>query len=141
MSSKSKRIGTAGETAVRKVFTAAGFENAIRAAQTGIDDSGDIRVHEDLIVQVKAGAAAQNASLNQIRKWLGETDQQRKNAGVHQAVLVVQRQGYGLSRADQWEAWAQMSAGREGQMHPVCFTLEMFILMLKRNRWVWRMPL
>jgi hypothetical protein len=58
-----------------------------------------------IILEVKAGKAAQTASLGQISKWLDETRKERDNANARHGLLIVQRQGFGNARVAEWECW------------------------------------
>lgn len=105
MTNPSKQKGTAAETAVVRVAREHGFPLAERRALAGTADVGDVLLAPGLIVEVKAGKAAQTASLGQIGKWLAETERERVNANADAALLVTQRQGIGVAKAHLWEAW------------------------------------
>jgi hypothetical protein len=104
--SRSKDIGTRGETAVVKVAKLHGFPFAARRTLKGSADEGDVQLDSRgrVIVEVKAGKAAESASDNQIAKWLDETERERVNAGAERAFLVVKRAGKGDRNAGLW--WA-----------------------------------
>lgn len=91
MVNKPKAIGTAGETAVVRYLQANGFPFAERRALHGTVDLGDVTGIPDMVVEVKAGHSAWNASDNQIDKWLGETETERGNAKASVGLLVVAR--------------------------------------------------
>ena len=97
-------IGTRAETAVVKHLRELGWTAADRQPLRGRQDQGDILIHPDprIIAEVKAGAQADTASPNQIRKWMAETDQEAIHAGADLAVLIVRRKGRAPA---QWDAW------------------------------------
>jgi hypothetical protein len=100
MTNKSKQIGTRGETAVVRVFhDAGGFPHAERRPLHGSNDYGDILVCPGVIVEVKWGHHAKQASLADIDKWWGETVRETKNSNAVIGLLVVQRNGIGAERA------------------------------------------
>lgn len=107
---KPKAIGTAAETAVVRASRRLGFPHAERVVLHGNLDQGDVRLTPGLtagvIVEVKGGNAARDASDLQILSWLDETETERTNAHADTAFLVTQRRGVGPARADQW--WAHM---------------------------------
>lgn len=103
MVNKPKRIGTAAETAVVRYARAHGFPHADRLTLSGRYDRGDVLLCPGAILEVKAGKAAQAASIGQIRAWLEETERERVNAHADTAALVVQRRGLGLSRVHLWD--------------------------------------
>jgi hypothetical protein len=90
----SKAKGTRAETAVREFFRARGID-AHRTAPAGSRDEGDIRI-PDGIVEIK------DCRRHELAAWVDETEAERENAGVRDAVLVVKRRGRG-SPAD-WYA-------------------------------------
>jgi hypothetical protein len=98
-------IGTAAETAVVRVARAHGFRYADRYALHGAHDQGDVVLCEGVIVEVKGGEAARDASDAQIEAWLDQTEKERINARADVALLVVQRRGVGIARAQSWAAW------------------------------------
>lgn len=107
MANPSKNKGTAAETAVVKYAWSVGFHEAERIALAGANDQGDVVLMRDpkIILEIKAGKAAQTASLGQIGKWLDETRAERINASAKHGLLIVQRQGFGNARVGQWECW------------------------------------
>lgn len=105
MTNPSKAKGTAAETAVVRYARAHGFPLADRLTLSGRYDRGDVLLCPGAILEVKAGKTAQTASYNQILAWLDEAERERVNAHADTAALVVQRQGYGLSRVECWEFW------------------------------------
>lgn len=102
MTNRSKNIGTAGETAVVRYLRKNGFPDAERRALAGQQDKGDILVCKDVIAEVKAGAAAENASDEKLRAWYEETLTEKKNAGASLAFLVVKRKGHGAVKLGGW---------------------------------------
>lgn len=103
-----KDIGTAAETAVTKVLKAF-WSTADRSVLRGSADQGDIHGTGVFIWEIKGGAAAKNASENQIRAWLMEAKREAAHANVPFGILVTQRGGFGLPRAGEWWAWLTVS--------------------------------
>jgi len=103
MVNRSKNIGTSAETHVVRYLQANGFPNADRRALKGSLDVGDILVCKGLIVEVKAGAAAENASDGQLRLWCAETSREKVNAKADTAFLVVKRAGHGVAKVGGWQ--------------------------------------
>lgn len=135
MVNRPKQIGTAAETAVVKVARPRGFPHAERVVLHGSADQGDIRLTPGLtagvILEVKGGAAAKDASDRQIDAWLDETETERHHAGADLAFLVVQRRGVGAPNAHRWWAWWRLGwipgpqLGNPATDHaPVRMTLE-----------------
>ena len=102
MVNRSKAVGTSAETHVVRYLQANGFPNADRRAVKGSLDVGDILVCKGLIVEVKAGAAAENASDGQLRLWCAETKREQVNAGATTSFLVVKRKGHGVGKIGGW---------------------------------------
>lgn len=112
---RSKDIGTRAETAVVNLCKEIGYIEAMRLPLRGSDDHGDIRLSTDplIILEVKAGKAAQNASWGQIQQWIEQTQHERDNAWrAHyerrvdfHGFLVTQRRGYGVGRVADWCIW------------------------------------
>ena len=102
MVNKSKACGTSAETHVVRYLQANGFPHADRRALKGSLDVGDILVCPGLIVEVKAGAAAENASDGQLRLWCAETVREKVNAKADAAFLVVKRSGHGVGKIGGW---------------------------------------
>lgn len=110
-----KMIGTRGESAVVRVAREMGFLDAERLALSGANDQGDIRLCSSplVILEVKSGKAAQDASWSQIQTWIKETMRERDNAwrkwrnkqDDFHGFLVTQRRGYGVERAGEWCLW------------------------------------
>jgi hypothetical protein len=105
VANRPKAIGTAGETAVVRYARANGFPLADRRPLKGNLDEGDILLCPGVVLEVKAGKAAQNASLGQVRAWLDETEIERLNGDADVALLVKARRGYGPARVAEWEVW------------------------------------
>lgn len=106
--SKSKAIGTKAETAVNKAFRRLGFPFADRHVMKGALDEGDLWLCPGVIVEVKGGHMAWEASDNRIESWLSETDREKGNANADVAFLVIQRKGVGEANAQRW--WAIFDA-------------------------------
>ena len=104
--SRSKDIGTAGESAVVKVLRVNGFPDAERAALRGNQDIGDITGIGAVCVEVKSGKAAESASDGQVLAWMAELDTECVNKGADLGVLVMKRKGVGHGNAERW--WAVM---------------------------------
>jgi len=105
-----KDIGTATESAVVKYLRANGWPKAIRLVLQGKNDIGDISLGEDyrVVIEVKGGHAAENASDGQVQKWLEETNRERLNGKAEMGMLVMKRKGVGASNAGNW--WVVMEA-------------------------------
>lgn len=102
---KPKQIGTAAETAVVNFCKKNGHEDTERIALKGFYDQGDILLGNTkykTIIEVKSGKAAENASDNQIDKWLAEAERERINANAHIGILVTKRKGVGAVNAGRW---------------------------------------
>lgn len=108
MTNRPKAIGTAGETAVVAYLRANGFHGAERRALAGAFDLGDVVGIGPVVVEVKAGAAAMNASDGQVLDWLVETEVERQNASADYGLLVMKRRAIGPTRAGFW--WAVLPA-------------------------------
>lgn len=109
--SKQRTIGTKAETAVVRIAQASGFPYACRRTLKGSADEGDVQLDSRgrVIVEVKAGKAAEQASDSQVAKWLEETERERVNAGAERAFLVLKRAGKGDRNAGQWWAISGLS--------------------------------
>lgn len=105
MTNRPKNIGTATETAVVRTARTRGFPLADRLTLTGANDRGDIGLCPGVIIEVKGGEQARNASDLDIERWLAETLRERDNAGADIAFLVTQRRGVGAPNAHRWWAW------------------------------------
>ena len=105
MVNKSKSVGTKAESAVVRAAQSRGFPMAERRALRGRHDVGDVLLCPGLVLEVKGGDMARNASDALVAKWLVETERERVNAGAEHAFLVVQRAGVGPRNAHQWHAY------------------------------------
>jgi len=107
---KSKAVGTWTETAVRNYLVSLGFTEleAHRNVLTGSADQGDVwlRLPQGLVViEVKGGHAAENASIGQCDAWMDEAERECANAKGIQAILVTKRKAVGQGRAGEWWAY------------------------------------
>jgi hypothetical protein len=113
MTNRPKNIGTSAETAVVRAARRLGFPHAERVVLHGTLDQGDVRLTPGLtagvIVEVKGGNAARDASDAQVWAWLVETERERVNARADVALLVTQRRGVGAPNAERW--WAHLRMG------------------------------
>lgn len=108
MTNRSKSIGTAAESAVTKFAKANGFPFAERRTLHGSADCGDVKLDSRgrVIVEVKAGKAAEYASDSRVVAWLEETERERVHAGADRAFLVLKRAGKGTQSVGSWTAVA-----------------------------------
>jgi len=104
-----KDIGTAAESAVVKYLRENGFGNAERRALRGGNDCGDITGCGPIVIEVKAGKAAEGASDGLVQAWLAEAETERRNARADVAVLVMKRKGKSGNSAGDW--WAVQRNG------------------------------
>lgn len=102
---RSKAIGTKAETAVVNAARPRGFPLADRHVLKGSLDECDVWLCPGVVVQVKGGAYAKDASENLIESWLNELEVQKKNARADVAFLVVQRRGISERNAHLWPAY------------------------------------
>lgn len=109
MVNKPKNIGTAGETGTVRAARRLGFPMADRQPLRGNQDTGDVDLCPGVIVSVKAGAAAKNASLAQIQTWWAETVVMRERANAEIGLLVIARRGYAPARAEHWRCFIDLS--------------------------------
>lgn len=107
--SRSRKIGTATETAVVRTLRTHGFPYAERRALHGTHDLGDLTGTPGICWEIKGGNAAKTASDKQIAEWLAETERERINSGADIGVLVLQRAGIGPANAHRW--WAIVPLG------------------------------
>lgn len=115
MVNKPKAIGTAAESAVVKYIKSLGFDalSVTRKTLSGNNDLGDVwwNTHLGLVViEVKGGATAKNASYNQIAAWFNEAEAEASNAAMQMSgwitpLLVTQRSGIGHANAGDWWVW------------------------------------
>jgi hypothetical protein len=110
MTNKPKALGTAAEVAVCDFLRRAGYQPE-RIALAGHLDRGDVhyrgRAGNLIVVSVKGGKMAEQASPEQIAKWVREVQQQAERAGtsdLHGAYVVTKRAGFGVLRAELWRA-------------------------------------
>ncbi len=106
--SKSKDIGTRVETAVVKAAHAVGL-HAARPALAGINDVGDVHINRgQIVVECKGGKMAASASLQQIRKWVAETEMEASRVMECDAAVLVVKRG-GTTDPRQWRAFTTIS--------------------------------
>ena len=90
--SKSKNIGTRGETKVTKFLNERGVK-AERRALSGAEDKGDIKIlfkqKEEMTLEVKTGKMTVNPSRSQIEEWIRQTVVEGDNAGCRAALVIV----------------------------------------------------
>lgn len=100
---RSRDTGTRAETAVARYAAGLGIP-AHRTALTG-GDVGDVHLwHGRVVVQVKAGRAAETASWGRLAGWWADTEAQAARVvACDMAVLVVKRAGCG--QPGDWWAW------------------------------------
>jgi len=134
MTNRPKAIGTQAESALVRYARANGFPNAERLVLHGAADQGDVRLcgrfddwgqYDTIIVEVKAGHAAEQASDAQIERWLAETERERVNAGAQEALLVTKRKGHG--KPNGW--WVHWHNG----YHPCRARLDDVLAMLRAD--------
>ncbi len=112
MTNRPKQIGTSAETAVVRHVVELGCTDAHRRVLAGSNDVGDVWVSAPdgtlLVLQVKAGRAAEVASVEQKAKWYGQAAEQAARAGINtRPVLVTKRAARGDKRVGDWRAtWA-----------------------------------
>jgi len=104
MVNKPKQIGTAAETAVVRHAKKNGFPDADRLTLTGTKDRGDVALNRSVMIEVKSGRAAEDASDAQILAWMDETVKEQKEGQWPVAFLVTKRKGKGTGSVGQW--WA-----------------------------------
>jgi hypothetical protein len=117
MKRRPKDIGTVAETAVARVFQANGFPYAERRSLRGVHDAGDITGVIGVCISVKGGAVAKAARPADLAKWRRELAVQQVHARAEVGLLVLQTNGFGTPRADQWRTG--LTLGVIGRlMHP-----------------------
>jgi len=129
---RSRDIGTRGETAVVRYARDHGFPLADRRPLKGSADEGDILLCPGAILEVKTGGTAQGASYNQKLAWLAETEKEQANARADISALVVQRRGFGIGRVEMWEFWWTERFPFEA---PACVRLEHGLMRLRFGGW------
>lgn len=112
MSNPSKQKGTAGETAVVKLFRNRYNFPELRARRVtlhGNYDLGDVHIEypggDLLCIEVKAGKQADDASLADIAAWVEEARLECAAANADRWLLVVKRRGYAPERVEKWRAF------------------------------------
>lgn len=95
---KSKRKGTAGESAVVSFLRTAGFPYAERLALQGSKDRGDITGIPGVVVEVKASDAYEWST------WLKEASVEKENAKADHAFVASKPRGVGSTRTGEWFA-------------------------------------
>lgn len=144
MVNKPKAIGTSGETGLVRAARRLGFPGADRQPLRGNRDTGDALLVPGLtagiIVSVKAGAMAKNASLADIDAWWKATQAMRILAGAKIGLLVVARRGYAPERAEFWRCFLDAS---EVLDHPYSLRLEapVHVALEELRRQGWGEPL
>lgn len=90
--SKSKDIGTRGETKVTKFLNERGVK-AERRALSGAEDKGDVKIlfkqKEEMTLEVKTGKMTVNPSRSQIEEWIRQAVVEGGNAGCSAALVIV----------------------------------------------------
>ncbi|GAA1994216.1 hypothetical protein GCM10009799_20380 [Nocardiopsis rhodophaea] len=107
--SRSRDIGTVGESAVVRFLRSHGWPHAERRALAGAVDLGDITGTPGVVWEVKSGRTAEQAGDGLVADWLAETDTERQHAGADVGILITKRAGYGPARAASW--WAHVDGG------------------------------
>lgn len=94
---KSKDIGTRAETAVVRYLHSIGYTRAQRLPLAGAD-IGDITLGDyGVMLQVKSGSTAEQASDQKILSWLSEAQVQAVHGKWSGFFLVTKRKGFGLT--------------------------------------------
>jgi hypothetical protein len=97
-------IGTVAETAVTRAAQRAGFPQADRRALRGALDGADILLCPGVIIEVKGGEMARDASDLLVESWLSTLAVKRDR--LHAVgFLVTQRRHVGILHAERWWAW------------------------------------
>lgn len=90
--SKSKDIGTRGETKVARFLNERGVK-AERRALSGAEDKGDVKIlfkqKEEMTLEVKTGKMTVNPSRSQIEEWIRQAVVEGGNAGCSAALVIV----------------------------------------------------
>jgi len=130
MVNRSKATGTAAESAVVKYLRENGFGNAERRALHGSTDLGDITGIPGVVIEVKAGKAAETASDGLVNAWLAETNIEQRNAKAAAGVLVLKRKG--KATAGDW--WAICRVRRSDHQHmPVRYLFKDYVMGLRES--------
>lgn len=106
--SRSKQIGTEGETAVVRFLADNGWPHAERRALRGTNDYGDVTGTPALCWEVKAGHAAEACQDADLRQWQDQTDAETKHSRADLGILVIKRKGKGTPNVGQWWAWMRV---------------------------------
>jgi hypothetical protein len=101
---RSNEIGRETEDGIVRVLKASGFPGAERR-RVRRQDALDILVSPGVIVSAKGGKYAKTASLKDLTDWKLEAQAKRAEQGADVCLLVVQRNGYGRDRAENWRTW------------------------------------
>jgi len=109
MVNKSKKIGTAAESAFVKYCKQRGYQDAERIALAGFNDRGDVRINKRVMAEIKSGDRAEAASHKQIEIWLLDTIKEQLAGGWAYSVLITKRHGAGLSNVGEWWAWLNLN--------------------------------
>jgi len=102
-----KAIGTHAESLATIWLREHGFPDAVRIAQAGAADTGDIRLMPGLHAEVKGGRAAEHASVGQVEQWLYECDAEAMHSGA-KVFLIMKRRGHGAAGVGNWTTAARM---------------------------------
>lgn len=98
-------IGTKAETDVVRWAMTHEFIAADRLTKKGIHDRGDVKITDEVMVQVKDGYTNGREPTDfQIGKWLGDLDDQKKEGGWQYTFLVHKRAG--KANPDMWRWYA-----------------------------------
>jgi hypothetical protein len=95
---KSKRKGTAGESAVVSFLRTVGFPYAERLALQGSKDRGDITGIPGVVIECKASDAYLWST------WLNEARVEKENANATHAFVASKPRGVGSTRTGDWFA-------------------------------------
>lgn len=89
MVNKPQKIGTAAETAARRLIQSHGFPKADRRPKRGNKDEGDLLLCDGVIAEVKV--RNRTISLEEIAGWMLETQTEVKNARADYGFLIVRK--------------------------------------------------
>lgn len=139
-----KDIGTRAESAARDWLRINGWPTARRQPLAGARDEGDLMICDmpdrRIIGEVKAGKAADKASLGQIGAWLEQTEQECIHAGADLGVLIVRRFRRPVA---QWDAimpaadWALLLTGESILTREAPWPLRASLADWSRAAWEW----
>lgn len=114
--SRSKAIGTRGETKVTRYFCANGLPTE-RKALAGSNDKGDLRTFlkdgTEVTVEVKAGKQTSNYPRSRVEEWRKQTLAESENSGCP-AILVIIRYNRLFEDAEVWmpnDQWSILPNG------------------------------